>query len=141
MHAHGEKGSQFACGLSFGGPDVEEEGQNHEMHAHKEEEFACGFSFGDPDAEEDQNLFAYDEEFENKMAEKALEMRVVPLESGEKLSALGLSFGIEDEDEIPQKSYAYDIDFETEMAARVIRNEEGTSIDATGCSSTAQKSV
>jgi hypothetical protein len=42
MHAHREKGSQVACGLSFGGPDVEEEDQNHVMHAHKEEEFACG---------------------------------------------------------------------------------------------------
>lgn len=93
------------------------------MHAHKEEELARGFSFGDPDAEEYQNLFTYDEEFENKMAEKALEMRVVPLESAGKLSSL--TFGIEDEDEIPQKSYAYDIDFEIEMAARVIRNGRG----------------
>jgi hypothetical protein len=131
MHAHSEKGSQFACGLSFGGPDVEEEDQNHEI--------ACGFSFGDPNAEIDQNLFAYDEEFENKMAEKALETRVVPLESGG--NASGITFGIEDEDEIPERSYAYDIDFETEMAARVIRMGEGTSIHATGCSSTTQKYV
>jgi hypothetical protein len=132
MHAHSEKGSQFACGLSFGGPDVEEEeDQNHEI--------ACGFSFGDPNAEIDQNLFAYDEEFENKMAEKALETRVVPLESGG--NASGITFGIEDEDEIPERSYAYDIDFDTEMAARAIHMGKGTSIHATGCSSTTQKSV
>lgn len=34
-------------------------------------------------------------------------------------------FGIDGEDEIPQKSYAYDMDFETEMAARLIRNRKG----------------
>lgn len=65
------------------------------MHARKEEEFACGLSFDSSDAEEeDQNLFAYDEEFERKMAEKALEMRTVgPLEWGGKGSAPGLISG------------------------------------------------
>ena len=43
-------------------------------------------------------------------------------EVGGRDSEPDLMFGIEDEENIPQRSYTYDVNFEREMAARALQN-------------------